>query len=293
MSAALADSTKVIRTAWRGPPPEVGDMLSAPDARVFYKVRQITDEGATLALLVSRHGKPTTAPGCTVHPFPQPSAATPAPAPAVAPPAPCLPPAHHPTPKADAASLRAASDAKRRRIHALSEPPAHSDGASWPDPDDQVQTRTPPQVRGFKRGAILEKMQRRGSDISREQIVGAAAFALDWDISTIGLTGRSPLEEGANRVAAGPVSGPSLAATEQARRGREVVRLLRQVGPDPAPALLVHVVVLNRGVAAWCDEHPRPDGRPPCAKQIMGRLLGVLDICARFYGALDRPEAAR
>ena len=286
MSAALSHASTVLRVAWKGAPPEVGDVLAGDGARVFYRIRQITDEGEALALLVSRHGKPTTAPGGTVHPFPQ-AAPPPPPAPAAAPPGP------RPTPLADADSLRAASEAKRRRLCGLTDPPAHAAATSWPDPDDQVATRTPPQVRGFKRGAILERMAKRGSDISREQIVGAAAFALDWDISTIGLTGRSPLDAASGRVAPGPTTGPSLAATEQARRGREVVRLLRQVGPEPAPALLVHVVVLNRDVAAWCDEHPRPDGRPPCAKQTMGRLLAALDQVARFYGALDQPEAAR
>jgi len=301
---------------WPGQKPTPGQYVAKDDGRVFYRIAAVQEVGALVALTVTRHMR--IPPESVVHPWPEQStgsimralpvpadlvpapspqaAATPATATTVAPPSPHQPPPptpSRPTPRADAESLRAASEAGRRRLCAALEPPPFADPATWQDVQDALTTRTPPMVRGYSRAGVLERMHRRGSaDVSLEMIVAAGMFAADFDAETIGLSGRDRHEPAMGRTAPGPVTGPPKAAVDSVQRGRVALEVLRAIGPSPSPELLHHVAVANKDVSAFCKANPGPNGRIPDAKVMAGRLYAILGIVGIAYGVIARPDRA-
>ena len=117
----------------------------------------------------------------------------------------------------------------------------------------------------------------------------ASLFRCDWDIAHLGLSSGTALSERTSH-SAGPRTGPPAHATARSARERRVAHVLRVLGPAAVP-LLLHVVVENRDVAAWCTaQEARPGGARPDPKKEFGRLLGVLDRLRELYGADARAE---
>lgn len=194
--------------------------------------------------------------------------------------------------------LQRASAARDARLAGEVHLPAHADESRWDDPDDQVNTRSPKQVRGYRRGDALGNLHRRGTDVTRDHMEAAHLFRVDWDIAALGLSGADPLAERVSGSAAGPALGPPAAAVVRAEKQREVSRVIRFVGPAAVPILLA-VVVENHDVATWCrtlDAAAPPNTPKRDAKKELGKLLALLARLAEYYGideARDRAKQAR
>ena len=174
--------------------------------------------------------------------------------------------------------------------------PPKSDAATWDDPEDAVQTRTPKQVKGRRRGDVLGRSYRRGTSVTRDHVEAAHRFRLDWDVAHIGLSGGNPLQEKVGGAGPGPSSGPTKLATRRAMAEREVQRVLKRLGPA-ASARLIWVVIENKEIPAWCSMFREHYGvKKPDTKQEFGRMLAGLDQLAEHYGVdtnSDRLRAAR
>ena len=275
-----------LRVCWSGLAlPRPGDALLSPAGRRVYRIRRVKllhhapgSSKPRLLLTVTRHGRETL-PGGKVgilHPW----AVTTRPVQALPPSVPQPVPPITPGPTVD----DLARIAKGARIASEQAVPPKSDLATWDDPEDLMRTRSPKQVKGRRRGDVLGRSQRRGTDVTRDHVEAAHRFRLDWDVAHIGLSGGNPLQEKVGGSAAGPSSGPTKLATRRAAAEREVSRVLKRLGPA-ASARMLFVVVENRDIAAWCCMFRDHHGvKKPDPKLELGRLLAALDQLAENYG---------
>ncbi len=189
-----------------------------------------------------------------------------------------------PQPPTSADHAKAARD---RRLTAEAAPPRRSETATWPDPDDKANTRTPKVVKGRQRGvgSIARLYRRNSPEITREHVEAAHRLLLAWNGATIGYSGRSMTGESSGHIAAGPSQGPKVLALRQLDDARTVARAFRAVGPAAAP-MLRFIVIENHDVASWAVLQEGLTGKKPCPKCCMGRLLSALDI---LVVALDVP----
>ena len=286
-----------MRVCWQAADlPRPGDALLSAGGRRVYRIRRVKllhhaplSPKPRLALTVTRHGREAgpAAEGGTLHPWiatKRPEQAKPSsvprPVPAIA-----------PRPTADDLS-RTARDA---RIASEQATPPRSDPATWDDPLDALATKSPKQVKGRRRGDVLGRYSRRGTNVTRDHVEAAHRFRLDWDVARIGLSGGNPLADKVGGAKPGPCLGPTKLAARRASAEREVARILRRLGPA-ASARMLFVVVENRDIAAWCCMFRDHYGvKKPDPKLELGRLLAALDQVAESYGvdsARDRAKAA-
>lgn len=171
-------------------------------------------------------------------------------------------------------------------------PPVNADESRWDDPEDAVRTRSPKQVRGFRRGDVLGTMHRRGTDVTRDHLDAAQRFRHDWDVARVGLSGSDPMAERVGGSAAGPVLGPKAHEVARLSAQREVDRVMATIGAEGWP-LLHWVVVLNGDVAAWVRANaaaPWPHDRKLDSKKEFGKLLHMLSRLAEHYGIDSRRD---
>lgn len=169
--------------------------------------------------------------------------------------------------------------------------PVNADESVWNDPADLVNTRSPKQVRGHRRGDVVGHMLRRGTDVTRDHVEAAHRFRVDWDIAHIGRSGASALAEKVGGIMPAPKTGPGAVAIEQAVKQREVLRVLRFVGDAGVPILLA-VVIRNLDINGWCATELERTQRKPDRKKEFGKLLMVLSRLCEFYGIDSRRDAA-
>lgn len=169
-------------------------------------------------------------------------------------------------------------------------PPVAAEDSRWDDPEDRVNTRSPKQVRGFRRGDAVGRMHRRGTDITRDHVEAANRFRADWDNATIGLSGEPQTE----RVSSGspmPRTGPRAVDVAQLAARREVSRVQALIGIDGWP-LLSWVVLDNGDIAGWVRANAARC-RDLDPKKEFGRLLFMLGRLAEFYGIDSRRDELR
>lgn len=291
-----AERDTVLRVCWPASVlPRRGDVLLSKGGRVGYVVEAVTVLHTTLhavrprlRLTCTRHKGDALATILgtvgTVHPW---SATTPTPAPVRVQAEPKAVPAIAPLPSLD----QKAQWAKALRLASEQAAPLKADKSEWADPVDNLRQKTPPTVRGYKRGDALGRMARKpGTEITREHVAAAHTFKVAHDIATLGLTGGDPLTEKTSG-SAGPRQGHTVAATKRAAKEREVAKVAALLGPSALP-LLAHVVLHNRDVAAWCRDQEAKSGRKPNPTIVMGRLAGVLDRLSEVLHATGGYEAA-
>lgn len=150
----------------------------------------------------------------------------------------------------------------------------------WRDPDDITPTavRTARTIQGYRQFDPLRLMlHREGSSITERHVFAADRLRRAVDIAAIGLSGLRDLLP-VTSLAYGPVSGPTKAASRQARASREVGRvwgLYTQGQRD----MLIGVVIQNRTLASWCRERAKPikpSPRDGNAGFLLGHARGTL-----------------
>lgn len=182
--------------------------------------------------------------------------------------------------------------ARERRLASEQAPPAKAQAASWDCPTDTANTRSPKQVRGHRRADVLAHMKAVGCDVTMDNLVAARMFQCDYDIAELGLSSGDPLQDNVGRTPPGPKLGPTRNQTIRAAKEREVARCLRVIGKDGTP-LLLHVLIGNRDVTAWCRMEPN---KRLDRKVVMGGFLVMLRRLTEFYGVQtdrERSNTAR
>jgi hypothetical protein len=188
-------------------------------------------------------------------------------------------------------SLAAARRAKALRLAAEAATPLHADEARWDDSEDAVHTRTPKQVRGYRRGDQVGRLHRKNGDIiTRDMVFGANAFRCQWDIVVYGLTNGDPLADRVGGSTPGPVLGPRRTETKRAAAERDIVRLLGQLGREQSE-MLIHIVANDGTVPEWARAHaPSGKSNSDRDKLALGFLRAVLARVAQYYGFDERRD---
>jgi hypothetical protein len=189
-------------------------------------------------------------------------------------------------------SLAAARRAKGIRLAAEAAPPFRADESRWDDPEDAVQTRTPKQVKGHRRGDQVGRLYRTNGDVTRDMLLGANAFRCQYDIALYGLTDGDPLADRVGGSTPGPVVGPRRTETERAAAERDIIRLFRLLGRQQTE-MLVHVVANDGTIPQWARDHA-PEGKSNSDrdKRALGFLCAVLARVAEYYGLDERRDRA-
>ena len=284
---------RVLRVCWNTGHPKPGEVLVAKngrDAFLIHAVRALHHAPASrkprLALTTSAITIDQRPKGAALHAWLN----TEPPSPPL--PLATAPPAAKPKPRQPSVDDRAAA-MRARRLASDAAPPAKADEARWDDPEDKVNTRSPKQVRGYRRADGIATLAKKCPDVTRDHVEAARMFRVDWDIAQLGLSGSNAYAERMGVVAAGPTLGPSAAATRRSAKEREVRKVLSVIGLGAAP-LLLWVVVQGRDVNAWCaDQAMRHAGRKPDRKKVLGGLLATLTRLAEIYGVDERRERLR
>ena len=270
-----------LRVCWTGPLPRPGTVLDGRAAGTAYVVRSYVvlhtldnSPKPRLLLHVTKHREAIPANGAIHLPW---SVTTPPPQPSAV-----KPPRRHKRPPVATTPEARSATARARRLAAEAASPPKADLSVWDDPDDRVNTRTPKQVRGHRRGDILGRMHRKNSDVTRDHVEAAHAFRVEYDIARIGLSSGDALAErvGGN---AGPSSGPTARATVRASKQRSVSAALACVGEEAVP-LLLWVLIANRDVPSWCGFCQGESRKRPAVIQELNKLLATLSRLVIFYG---------
>ena len=277
--------------------PRPGDALVSSAGRQTYRIRRVKvlhhaplSDKPRLQLTVTRHGKDAGTSTVTGQVLPW---AMTTPPPRILPPSTPKPvPPVSSSPSVDERSITA----RTARIASEDATPPKSEASVWDDPFGTANTKVPKQIKGRRRGDVLGRYSRRGTNVTRDHVEAAHRFRLDWDVAHIGLSGMNPLADKVGGTKPGPVLGPTKLATRRAAAEREVQRVLRRFGPA-ASARLLWVIVENKEISAWCCMFSEHHGvKKPDPKLEFGRLLAGLDQLAEHYGvneARDKAKEAR
>ena len=249
------------RVPWDGPNPRPGDYLETKLPATVWLLRSVEPlrrpdvSGARLVLdvvAVPRHTLPL---GASVHPWLK-----------MAP--------HDP-----------AGPARVRQVY---DGPAALMRANWRDPEDmRTQARRAREIGGWRSYCPLRRMASyRNSQITERHIIAADHLRMLADSAIHGFSAREGMMP-IGAVAYGPRPGPSAAAVAQAFAAHDLSRVLRRF-TAPQQWMLVHVVLLNRTLTAWCG------GREGLNPQVeMGRLVCSMDQLEEYYSSeIDRVMAA-
>lgn len=173
-----------------------------------------------------------------------------------------------------------AKQARDRRIASEQAPPAKAGMSVWDDPSDTLQTKTPRQVRAYRRGDVLGHMARTGCDIDKDMLIASRMFQVDVDVARIGFSPSGNLSDRVGASPPGPSLGPSKNCVARAAKEREVRRVLNCLGAAAAE-MVVFVAIHNRDIAAWCRLQP---GERLNRTKEMGKLLAAFRHLAEIYG---------
>jgi len=146
--------------------------------------------------------------------------------------------------------------------------------ATWRDPDDIRPTaaRRAREITGWRAFCPLRRMAaNRGSDITERQILAADHLRCLAEQALVGFSGRS-ME--AVTIGFGPRDGPTAAALAQAYACLDFARAMRRFDGRQR-ALITHVVLLCRPLAAWCAQ---------AGQSLPGETRRLLDALARLEG---------
>lgn len=288
-----------LRVCWAGANPMPGDGLQK-SARVAYRIRSVKvlhraelSPKPRLLLTVTRLETGGAVSG-TVHPWER--TARPSSGPSRLAPDP-KPLRTMTAPERAARGLLTSEErartAREKRLVSEQDIPAKADPSAWSDPSDTVNTRSPRQIKGHRRGDWLGKQYRRqNTDITRDHVEAASRFRCDWDVAQFGLSAGDVLARGFVGGGFGPSAGPTAAASARAVADREVRRVLAAIGPTAAP-LLIWTVCENRDVRSFCMAQSELLGEKQDEKKAFGRLLGVLDRLAEHYGINERRDRVK
>lgn len=287
MATKPAAARQALRVCWSGPLPCSGDALVSEDGETVHLIHRVQvlhraeqSPKPRLLLSVTRQDARTGPWGDRLHPWGRttPPARLAAIAEPLAVPVPVRP--------LDTVDARA-KQARDKRLASEQAPPARTGAkTAWDDPEDAVNTRSPKQVRGYRRDDVLGHMANVGCDVTRDHLIAARMFRVDWDIAKIGLSGSDPIQDRVGGSLPGPVTGPTRNQAKRAQTERNVARCLRVMGAAAVP-LLLHVVIQNGDIASWCRLNA--ERKPNRAKE-MGWLLGILTRLAEFYGVNSSRE---
>lgn len=179
--------------------------------------------------------------------------------------------------------------AREMRLAAEQAPPLKAQLSVWDCPDDLVNTRTPKQVRAYRRQDVLGHMARSGCNVSKDMLIASRLFQATHDGATIGYSSGDPLQDRVGGSPPGPSMGPSKNSVRQITNAKDVARILACLG-SAAAKMLVHVLIHNMDIAAWCRMH-RDDKLD--RKREMGKLLAALTHLVEIMGVDTARDRAR
>jgi hypothetical protein len=151
--------------------------------------------------------------------------------------------------------------------------------ARWIDPDDLAPNRrSAKEVHGWRSFCPLRRLVERAngaSGITMEHVTAADLLRREWDIASIGLSGRKTPWMFTDALHL-PRSGPSRAAVRQVRAIRNVQRVMR-LFVDAQRDLIEWIILRNQPVLRWRT------ARGIAQRAAMPMLVGVLDELVRHF----------
>lgn len=179
--------------------------------------------------------------------------------------------------------------AREMRLAAEQAPPLKAELSVWDCPSDTANTRTPKQVRAYRRSDVLGHMARSGCDITKDMLIASRMFQADHDGALIGYSSADPMQDRVGGSVPGPSLGPSKNAVRQITKARDIARVLACLG-SAAAKMIVAVLIHNMDIAAWCRMH-RNDKLE--RRKEMGKLLGALTHLVELMGVDTARDKAR
>jgi len=157
--------------------------------------------------------------------------------------------------------------------------------AEWVDPEDMDRSkRTPRKVSGYRRTDALVGLQKRSDGKITQKHLDAADKLRD--AYQIGVEGARPGQGRSfaqDAVMTGFAAGDYMKHDDRLGALQRYKLALRAVGPSLA-GILVHVVLLNRDLAAWAKERKSLSGRELTSHDCRGYLIAGLDaLVDHFY----------
>lgn len=281
---------KALRVCWSGDLPKRGDQLTSAAGRETYNLCKVTvlhraemSSKPRLLLSVTRDACLALPIGCIVHGWERTAAP-------VRPAVPAndrglAPVVITPAPGVDQLSRQA----RDRRLVSEQATPAKAVMSVWDCPEDRSVTKTPKQIRSYRRGDVLGHMARSGCDVSRDMLLASRLFQCDVEIARLGFASGGSLTDSAGRQPPGPSLGPSKACEARAAKERDVRRTLACLGPAAAE-IVVWVTIHNGDIASWCRHHK---DKNLDRKKEMGRLLAGLTHLAEVSGIDSERERVK